>query len=83
VSLRAPSIGFDHQVTARLRAPTATDAATAVTPSLVASQRVRVTDWVQTSRWVPASSSRATIGAPQKMPMTAGATATMMMPVKK
>ena len=63
-------------MTARLSSPTATAAASAVTPSLVASQRVRVTDWFQASRWVPVSSSRATSGAPQKMPMTAGATAT-------
>ena len=29
--------------------------------------------WVQTSRWVPASSSRAISGAPQNAPMTGGA----------
>ena len=50
----------------------ATAAPTPVTPSLVASHRVRVMLWVQTSRCVPASSSRAIIGAPQNTPTTAG-----------
>jgi len=44
-------------------------------PSLVASHRVRVTLWFQASRYVPASISRATSGATQKAPTTAGATA--------
>ena len=44
-----------------------------MSPTLITSQRVRVTLWFQTSRCVPASSSRATSGAPQNMPMTAGA----------
>src|ERR1035438_3684530 len=34
--------------------------------------------WVQTRRWVPASSSRATRGAPQKSPMMPGTTTTRM-----
>jgi hypothetical protein len=41
-------------------------------PSFAASQRVRLTLWVQASRWVPASTSRATSGAPQNTPSTAG-----------
>ena len=48
-------------------------AATPVRVSLTASHRVRVTLWFQVSRKVPASSSRAISGAPQKMPMIAGA----------
>ena len=78
--LSAPSSGCDHQVTARVSTPTATAAASAVTPSLMASHRVRVTDWVQASRWVPASSSRATSGAPQNTPMITGATAMTTIP---
>ena len=78
VLLSAPSSGCDHQVTAKVSRPTAAAAARVVTPSLVASHRVRVTDWVQASRCVPASSSRATSGAPQNTPMIAGATATTM-----
>ena len=49
-------------------------AARPVSASLTASHRVRVMLWVQASRNVPVSSSRAIIGAPQKMPMMAGAT---------
>ena len=76
VLLSAPSSGCDHQVTAKVSTPTAVAPARAVTPSLVASHRLRVTDWAQASRWVPASSSRATSGAPQNTPMITGATAT-------
>ncbi len=43
-----------------------------IRPSLAAIQRVRVTLWFHASRKVPASSSRVTSGAPQKMPMSAG-----------
>ena len=39
----------------------------------MASQRARVMLWFQTSRWVPASSSRAIKGAPQNAPMMGGA----------
>ena len=60
----------------------ATAAASSASPSLVASHRPRVTLWVQTSRWVPPSSSRATSGAPQNAPSSAGATATATMPAK-
>ena len=51
-------------------------AARPVSPSLTASQRVRVMLWFHTSRCVPASSSRAISGAPQKSPMSAGRTST-------
>lgn len=47
-------------------------AAPASTPILTASQRRRVTDWVNARRWVPCSSSRASSGAPQNMPTTSG-----------
>ena len=57
----------------RLSSPAVAMAARATRPSLAASQRVRVTLWFQASRNVPASSSRVTSGAPQNMPMTAGA----------
>jgi hypothetical protein len=69
-------MGLAHQVTARLPSPAAVVAARAVRPSLTASQRVRVMLWFHTSRWVPASSSRAISGAPQKIPMSAGRTST-------
>src|SRR5262249_45461773 len=82
VWLSNPSRGLDHQVTARLSAPAATAEARLRTPSLVASHRVRVTDWFQASWWVPASNSRATRGAPQKAPITAGARATTKTPVQ-
>ena len=82
VSLSAPSSGADHQVTASVSTPMATAAPSSARPSLVASQRPRVTLWVQTSRWVPASSSRATSGAPQNAPSSAGATASTTMPAQ-
>jgi hypothetical protein len=72
VALAALSIGLLHQLTARLSSPAAAIAIRPVRPSLVASQRVRVTLWFHTSMWVPASSSRVTRGAPQNMPMIAG-----------
>jgi hypothetical protein len=37
---------------------------------------MRVTLWFHTSRWVPASSSRAISGAPQNSPISAGRTST-------
>ena len=70
------SNGLDHQVTIRVRSPAAAIDARPTSPSLVASQRVRLTLWVQASRNVRFSSSRATRGAPQKIPMSAGATRT-------
>ena len=72
----ALSIGLDHQVTMRLSSPAAAMLARPTTPSLTASQRVRVTLWVHARRKVPVSSSRATSGAPQKIPMSAGAAMT-------
>ncbi len=70
------SSGLDHQVTIRLNNPAATMLANPTTPTLTASQRVRVTLWVHARRNVPASSSRATSGAPQKTPMRAGTSST-------
>ena len=75
-SAPALSSGLDHQSTARLPSPAAVTAARATRPSLTASQRVRVTLWFHTSRCVPASSSRAISGAPQKSPIRAGRTST-------
>ena len=82
VELSAPSIGLDHQVTASVRIPMSAAVVSATKPSLVASQRVRVTLWFHASRCVPASSSRATSGAPQKAPRTAGANATTTISAK-
>lgn len=70
--LASVSIGLAHQLTPRLSSPAATMAATAPVPSLVASHRVRVTVWFHTRLCVPVSSSRVTIGTPQKTPTTAG-----------
>ena len=67
-------IGAAHQACIRLNASVTTMAATPISTSLTASQRVRVMLWFQASRNVPVSSSRAISGAPQNMPMTAGAT---------
>ncbi len=50
--------------------------ASPTTVSLTASHRVRVTLWFQASWWVPVSSSRPISGAPQKMPISAGAAIT-------
>ena len=68
----ASSIGSDHQVTARLSTPVIAIADSPVIPILVASQRRREMLWLQTSRWVPVSSSRAISGAPQNAPITGG-----------
>ena len=46
----AVSIGLDHQVTMRLRSPATATETRPTTPSFTASQRRRVTDWVQPSR---------------------------------
>ena len=46
----AVSIGLDHQVSIRLRSPATATEARPTTPSFTASQRRRVTDWVQPSR---------------------------------
>lgn len=46
------SIGPDHQVSSRLNRPAVATAASAPTPNLAASQRVRVMVWVQASRLV-------------------------------
>jgi hypothetical protein len=73
---RSPEIwssGPAHHVSRRLSTPAVTSAARATPASLTASQRVRVTDWFQASWWVPVSSSPAISGAPQKMPISAGA----------
>ena len=56
----------------RLSSPAVAVATRPVRASLAAIQRVRVTLWFHASRKVPASSSRVTSGAPQKMPMSAG-----------
>ena len=66
-------MGAAHQAWIRLNASVTAMAATPISASLIASHRVRVMLWFQVSRKVPASSSRAISGAPQKMPMIAGA----------
>ncbi len=70
----------DHQACMRLRASVTAIAARPVRVSLTASHRMRVMLWFQARWWVPASNSRATSGAPQKMPMTAGAMRMITMP---
>src|SRR6266542_2467478 len=72
----ARSSGAAHHVTSALSSPVTATVAVPATASLTASQRVRLMLWVQTSRWVPASYSRATSGAPQNAPISAGATIT-------
>jgi hypothetical protein len=66
-------MGAAHQVCMRLSASVTAMAARPGSASLLASHRVRVMLWVQAMRNVPVSNSRAISGAPQKMPMTAGA----------
>ena len=41
-------------------------------PNFTSAQWVRLMPWVQTNRWVPCSTSRATSGAPQNMPTSIG-----------
>ena len=41
-------------------------------PNLTRAQRRRLMPWVQTRRWVPCSTSRATSGAPQNRPTSSG-----------
>jgi hypothetical protein len=79
----ALSMGLAHQVTTRLPSPAAVMAARPVRASLTASQRVRVTLWFHTSRWVPASSSRVISGAPQNSPISAGRTSTTAVTARK
>ena len=76
----ARSIGRDHQVTIRLSKPVAATLAAPTSASLTATQRVRVTLWVQARRWVPFSNSRLISGAPQNAPTRAG-TATSAVPM--
>jgi len=57
-------------------------AASVPAPSLAASQRVRVTLWVQASWKVPASNSRVSSGAAQNVPMIAGTRSRNPMPGK-
>jgi hypothetical protein len=65
-------MGLAHQFTMRLNNSLAAMAARPATPSLAASQRVRVTPWVQARRKLPVSNSRAISGAPQNIPIRAG-----------
>jgi hypothetical protein len=66
-------MGAAHQACRRLNASVTAMAARPISVSLTVSHRFRVMLWFQVSRKVPASSSRAISGAPQKMPMIAGA----------
>ena len=68
------SMGLNHQVRMRLSSPPMAMLARTPMHSLTASQRFLVTLWVQARRKVPVSSSRATSGAPQNMPSSAGST---------
>ena len=65
------SSGLYHQVAMRLSSPATAVLDSPTRPSLAASQRFRVTPWVHARRNVPFSSSRATSGAPQKIPRRA------------
>jgi hypothetical protein len=65
-------MGLDHQFTMRVNSSPAAMAAAPAMASLAASQRVRVTPWVHARRKVPVSSSRATSGAPQNIPIRPG-----------
>ncbi|MFD0467110.1 hypothetical protein ACFQ0B_01380 [Nonomuraea thailandensis] len=65
-STAARSSAAAHQLTARPHSPPATAAATPMSASLTASQRVRVMLWLHTSRCVPDSSSRVISGAPRR-----------------
>lgn len=76
-------MGPDHQVTARLPRPAAAVVARPMSASLTVSQRVRVTVWFHTSRWVPFSSSRPISGAPQNSPTRAGRISTTAMSARK
>ena len=71
------SIGLIHQSTIQVSSPPITIAARPTTASFTASQRRRVTLWVQERRKMPVSISRAISGAPKKSPMSAGAIITM------
>ena len=73
----AASIGLAHQSTIQVSSPPIAMAAMPTSPSFTASQRCRVTLWVQARRKVPVSSSRAMSGAPKKSPTSAGAMVTM------
>ena len=64
--------GPDHQVTTAEAAPARTAAASSSHPALTASQRRLVMLCVQANWCVPASSSPATIGAPQNSPGSSG-----------
>ena len=64
----------------RLSASVTAMAARPVSVSLTTSHRVRVMLWFQARVNVRVSSSRAISGAPQKMPMTAGAARMSPMP---
>ena len=76
----ALAMGSAHQVYIRLSASVTAMAARPVRASLTTSHRVRVMPWVQASRQVPVSSSRAISGAPQKMPVITGAARMSPMP---
>ncbi len=78
--LTARLIGTAHQASSRLNTSVTAIAARPVRTSLIASHRVRVTDWFQARAEVPLSSSRAISGAPQNRPMTAGARRMTTMP---
>ncbi len=60
------SIGLADQVTRRLNSPAAAMLARPMTIRLTVSHRVRVMPWLHASRWVPASSSRVSSGAPRR-----------------
>src|ERR1700722_8186713 len=69
------SMGLNHHETMRLNDAPTTALARPTSPSLTRSQRRRLTLWVQARRKVPDSSSRATRGAPQNIPMSTGTSA--------
>src|SRR5258708_3503162 len=75
VGLRGPSSaskGPYHHVSRAVSAAETSRHPPRISSSFTVNQRSRVTSWVHTSRWVPCSSSRATNGAPIKMPTSTG-----------
>src|SRR5947207_1581138 len=73
-SSAAPTRGPLHQETSQAKRADSTTVPVPRKPSCQESQRRRETDCVHARRCVPASTSLATRGAPQKTPMRPGAT---------
>src|SRR6266705_4060086 len=70
--LNAPVSGSRVQVASEPSASAATATTPKTSATFVVIQRSGLTDWVQASRWVPASYSRETSGAAQNMQASKG-----------